>query len=187
MASEPEPAIRVDADFGQEYPGADALATECYANLVRAGDMLYAELGRRLQADFGISPAAGMALSIVEGAGEPLTPTVIAERLIVTTASVTSLLDTLERKGLVRRRPHPDDRRRVLVEVTAEGQAVLDRLLPGLHRMEREMFAGLDDGDKRRLLAMLGRLQARAAEMAAEPAPPLGGERHKPARLLNAE
>jgi DNA-binding MarR family transcriptional regulator len=39
----------------------------------------------------------------------------MAERLIVTTASVTSLLDTLERRGLLERRPDPTDRRRPLI------------------------------------------------------------------------
>ncbi len=178
-----EPAIRVDPDFEDEYPGADARATECYANLIRTGDMLMAEHARRLQADFGISPTAGMVLSAVEGAGRPLTPTDIASRLIVTTASVTSLLDTLERRGFVRRRPHPDDRRRLLVEVTADGQLVLDRLLPGMHAFERRMFEGVPEADMRQLLGLLGRVQARAAELAAEAPQPMGGDRRKPARL----
>lgn len=178
-----EPAIRVDPDFADEYPGADALATECYANLIRTGDMLMGEHARRLQADFGISPTAGMVLSSVEGAGRRLTPTEIADRLIVTTASVTSLLDTLERRGLVRRRPHPDDRRRLLVEVTPDGQLVLDRLLPGMHAFEARMFEEMPEADKRRLLRLLGRVQARAAALVAETPEPMGGERRKPERL----
>ena len=147
--------------------------------------MLMGEHARRLQADFGISPTAGMVLSIVEGAGRPLTPTDIATRLIVTTASVTSLLDTLERRGFVQRRAHPDDRRRLLVDVTPEGQAVLDRLLPGMHAFERRMFEGVPDGDKRRLLKLLERVQQRAADLADEQPAPMGGERNKPARLLD--
>ena len=146
--------------------------------------MLMAEHARRLQREFGISPTAGMVLSTVEGAGHPLSPTAIAERLIVTTASVTSLLDTLEKRGLVVRRPHPDDRRRVLVAVTADGQAVLDRLLPGMHGVERRMFEGLSGADRRRLLKTLGWLQARAAAMAEGPMEPLEGPRRKPERLL---
>jgi DNA-binding MarR family transcriptional regulator len=162
------------------------LATECYANLIRTGDLLLGEHSRRLHADFGISPTAGMVLAIVEGSGGPLSPTVIAERLIVTTASVTSLLDTLEKRGMVRRRPHPDDRRRVLVELTPQGQAVLDRLLPGMHRFERRMFDGLAEEDKRRLLGLLGWVQARAAELAREAAEPMGGRRNRPGRLGRA-
>ena len=36
----PEPLVRVDGDFEDEYPGASALATECFANLWRAADLL---------------------------------------------------------------------------------------------------------------------------------------------------
>ena len=40
---EPEPLIRVGDDFEDEYPGASALATECYANLYRAATMSMSE------------------------------------------------------------------------------------------------------------------------------------------------
>lgn len=50
------------------------------------------------------------------------TPSEIAEQLDITTASVTELLDRMERGGLVRRDRHPDDRRKLLVELTEAGQ-----------------------------------------------------------------
>ncbi len=46
----------------------------------------------------------------------------IAERLLTTTGSMTSLLDTLEKRGLIRRLPHPDDRRKLLVDITPAAQ-----------------------------------------------------------------
>ena len=48
----------------------------------------------------------------------------------ITTGTMTSVLDTLERNGYVKRLPDPDDRRRVLVEITPAAQDVLNRLLP---------------------------------------------------------
>ena len=48
-----------------------------------------------------------------ERAGEPTSPTLLAGDLGLTTASVTALLDRLERAGHVRRTPRRDDRRRV--------------------------------------------------------------------------
>jgi len=50
------------------------------------------------------------------------TPSEIAEQLDITTASVTELLDRMERGGLVRRDRHPVDRRKLLVELTEAGQ-----------------------------------------------------------------
>jgi len=52
-----------------------------------------------------------------ERAGVPASPTWLAGQLRVTTASVTTLLDRLERAGHVRRVPRSDDRRRVDVVV----------------------------------------------------------------------
>ena len=52
-----------------------------------------------------------------ERAGVPASPTWLAAQLRVTTASVTALLDRLERAGHVRRAPRSDDRRRVDVVV----------------------------------------------------------------------
>jgi DNA-binding MarR family transcriptional regulator len=77
-----------------------------------------------------VSNAAAQTLAIIEGAGGPLAPSTIAARLMVTTGSMTSLLDTLERRGLVRRQPHPSDRRQLLVHLTDEGQALVDTFLP---------------------------------------------------------
>jgi DNA-binding MarR family transcriptional regulator len=56
-----------------------------------------------------------------ERAGEPASPTWLAGQLGLTTASVTALLDRLERSGHVRRRARTDDRRRV--DVTVEDSA----------------------------------------------------------------
>jgi DNA-binding MarR family transcriptional regulator len=48
----------------------------------------------------------------------PLTQRQLAERLLLTSGGTTLLVDRLERAGLVRRTPHPDDRRAVLLELT---------------------------------------------------------------------
>jgi DNA-binding MarR family transcriptional regulator len=151
----------VDDDFEREYPGASALATECYANLVRTGDLLIGLHNRQAAADHGLSSTARMALAVIEGAGEPLEPGVIADRLIITAGSMTSMLDTLEKRGLVRRMPHPTDRRKLLVDITDEGNAILEELLPSLHHRERVvMQAALTAREQRALLDLLAKIQA---------------------------
>jgi DNA-binding MarR family transcriptional regulator len=69
---------------------------------------------------FGMGATEMLALGGLAVDG-PSTPTVIAERLQITTPSVTELVDRLERAGLARRRPHDTDRRKVLVELTEDG------------------------------------------------------------------
>lgn len=89
--------VRVDADVEDEFPGADLVATECYANLVRTGDLLIGLHNLQAWNDHRLSASAKQALAILDGASEPLEPGVIAERLLITSGSVTSLLDTLEK------------------------------------------------------------------------------------------
>ena len=60
------------------------------------------------------------------GEGEHLTPKALAESLELTTGSVTSLVDRLERAGLVERTPHPHDRRSLQLELTPEGRSKMD-------------------------------------------------------------
>lgn len=110
-----------------------------------------------------------MALAVIEGAGEPLEPSVIAERLIITSGSMTSMLDTLEKRGLVRRMPHPADRRKLLVDVTDEAVAILDRLLPSLHARERAVVdAALTTDEQRTLLELLAKVQRAGQEEGAD-------------------
>ena len=167
-----EPLIRVGADFEDEYPGASALATECFANLVRAGGLLLGLHNRQTSEQYQLSPSGRSVLAVVEGAGQPLEPSVIAERLTVTTGSMTSLLDNLEKRGLIRRLPHPDDRRKLLIDITPEARAIVDELLPSLHARERDvMDDALTATEQRTLLAYLAKLQQAAAAASGTQAP----------------
>jgi DNA-binding MarR family transcriptional regulator len=173
----------VGDDFEEEYPGAQRLATEVFANLVRTGDLLIALHNRQAWEDHRLSAAGRMVLAVIEGAGQPLEPGVIGERLIITSGSVTSLLDTLERRGLVRRLPHPDDRRKLLVEITPAAEPILDALLPTYHARERRVMAeALSPDEQAELLSMLARVQAAAMAAADAPAP-AAEPRRKPVRL----
>ena len=169
----PEPLIRVGDDFEVEYPGADALATECYANFWRTADMLMELHNRQTREEYGLSPSARQVLAVVEGAGQPLEPSVIAERLLTTTGTMTSLLDTLAKHGLIQRLPHPDDRRKLLVQITPQAQAVIDALLPSLHARERDVIRdALTASEQRQLLRLIAKLQQAAIRASSVPPVP---------------
>jgi DNA-binding MarR family transcriptional regulator len=163
--------VRVGRDFELEFPDARALATECYANLCRTGDLLIEMHNRQSRADYQLSQSGREVLAIVEGAGQPLEPTVIAQRLLITTASMTPLLDTLEKRGLVRRLAHPDDRRKRLVDITPAARQIVDEFLPSFHARERMVIEGaLTVTEQRELVRLLAKVQ-RAAEAASHLAP----------------
>src|ERR1700694_1206284 len=102
--------IQVVPDFAERYPGASPEATEAAMNLVRTADLLVKRISVLVE-PFGLSPSSGLALGILADAESPLPPNQIADRLIISRATVTGLLDSLERRGYVRRMPHLSDRR----------------------------------------------------------------------------
>lgn len=122
--------------------------------LVRAGQELLALIDQSLR-HHKLSRAGREALAVLDGAGEPLSPTTIAERLIVTTASVTSLLDTLERRGLVERQPDANDRRRLLIVITEDGKAIVDQFLPEVVALQTAALATLTETQRRQLVELL--------------------------------
>lgn len=61
----------------------------------------------------------------------PLRACDLAERVLRSPANLTTILDNLERRALVERRPHPDDRRARLVHLTPAGRRLVARVLPG--------------------------------------------------------
>ena len=184
----PSPAtlgvVRVDADFQDEYPGGDPTSTEAYASLCRTGEALLGELDRRIRLTFDMPQAAATALAVIEGAGQPLTPSQVGDRVLIASATMTATLDLLEHRGWIRRTANPDDRRSVLVEITPAGRAVTDQMLPGIRALERSVLSALTADERAHLLDLLAKVLARTAEVAGEQQPePLAGPRVRPARL----
>ncbi len=151
--------ITLPDDFDTRWPGGRRGATEAFMNLVRTADVGMARISRLLR-PFDLTPPSGLVISMLADSG-PLSPSEIGERLIVTRATVTGLLDSLERRGLVRRVAHPTDRRSLLVEVTAEGRRTANRLRKVIHAAEARWLGGLSESERRQLVRILHKLQDR--------------------------
>jgi DNA-binding MarR family transcriptional regulator len=169
-SSEPVVPLRVGAGFEDEFPGASPTATECAMNLVRAASLFLSEADRYRRTVTDLSAAACQVLAIIEGAGEPLPPHVIVARLLVTSGTMTAVLDTLERRGYIVRIPHPNDRRGLLIDITDSARAVVDALLPRIHAAERNVFASLAEHECTTFIELLGRVQAHLQSLKDTPA-----------------
>jgi DNA-binding MarR family transcriptional regulator len=102
-----------------------------------------------------LSHAALNALAVLEGNGGPLPAGELGARMHITSGTMTSVLDTLEGKGYIRRHADPADRRRVLVDLTPTAQAVLDRVLPEVQQLVTAVMGTLDDQALHELLHQL--------------------------------
>ena len=157
-----ETPIRVSADFAAAYPDGSASATECAMNLVRTGDLVLGRVATTLQ-PLELSPAGGLVLGLLKDTGKPCSPNFISDRLIVSPATVTGVLDTLAKHGLVRREPHPNDRRMVLVHLTKAGSRAADKVRRTVHRAEAEWMKPLSEHERAQLTKLLGKVQRHLA------------------------
>ncbi len=149
--------VRLADDFYAQTPDANALATEAVMNTIRTADMLFDRIGRLLR-PLGVSAAGGLVLGLLRDNGA-LSPSQIGERLIVTRATVTGVVDSLESRGYVMRTPNPADRRSLRIELTPEGLAVVAEVRSLIHRHEKEWMSGFSDDELRAYVATHHRIQ----------------------------
>jgi DNA-binding MarR family transcriptional regulator len=90
-----------------------------------------------------------------QGAPYQLSPGALLRATLVTSGTMTNRVDRLARAGHVSRQPDPQDKRGVLVTLTATGRAAVDAALADLLRSERELLTGLDPGQSRELAGLL--------------------------------
>jgi DNA-binding MarR family transcriptional regulator len=155
-----EPMLRVEPSFEQRWPGSSAMATECMMNL---GQFISAFLTRvaALGEPYDIPSANGfIMLMILSQAGRPIAPSMIAERMTLTRGAVSQMLQTLERRDMVRRVRDAGDGRSLLAELTPNGRARIDAFRPVLHRWEAELLSALSSTQQQELLRTVAVLQS---------------------------
>jgi len=108
----------------------------------------------------GLQPGEFDVLATLRRAGDPhaLSPTALYEATMVTSGAMTGRIDRLERVGLVARNPDPSDRRSVLVGLTPDGLARIDRLIKMHVANEQRLLAGLSEVEQTQLLGLLNKL-----------------------------
>ncbi|PWR09913.1 MarR family transcriptional regulator [Micromonospora acroterricola] len=109
-------------------------------------------------APWDVTPSQSRALGVLARHGE-LRPGAIAEHLRIAPRSATEVIDDLQARGLVERRPDPADRRATLVALTQEGERV-SAAIRAARRAEADRFFGhLDDADRDQLARILRTLR----------------------------
>lgn len=122
-------------------------ATACpeeavFVDLVRTADLLSRRTAALLR-DYDLSTTQYNVLRILRGAPEGLLCGEVATRMITRDPDITRLLGRLEKRELVARAREHQDRRRVLVRITSQGQALLTRIEQPLHEVHRAQLGHL--------------------------------------------
>ena len=158
-------------EAAQKYPELDPSACEAFLHLLRAGDEAFHGCETYLAAR-NLSQGRFMVLMLLlDKSGDcphPRTPAQLADLAGVARATMTGLVDTLERDGLVKREPDPVDRRMMSVNLTQRGRAVLGEVMPEHFQRMAALMGHLSEGERKTLVRLLGKILQKPAESAAD-------------------
>ena len=107
----------------------------------------------------GVSMARAKALLVVDVDG-PIRPRALADQLDCAAASITDMVDGLERDGFVVRTQDPTDRRASLVAITPAGRTAARTARARKYELLDQIFGSLSDAEQRQLNAILARLSS---------------------------
>jgi DNA-binding MarR family transcriptional regulator len=108
-------------------------------------------------AELDLSPPLFRVLNLVDAA-EGQSQQAIGEAVQVPPSRMVALVDELEQRGLVERRPNPADRRIRALFLTAKGRKTLGRGREIAERHEQELTRGMAAADRKRLTELLQRI-----------------------------
>ena len=159
--------IRMGAGFQRLAPAEHAVSVEVVVNLIRA-TRLVLDVVEPVLRGHGLSAPTFAVLDVLVNSEQPVSPTQIAARMLTPAQTLTHLLDTLQRRGLLRRVAHPTDRRSVLVELTPAGREAVMTAARAVIPVEVALLDPISPTSQHRLVTLLGQLQ-RAAHTASRP------------------
>ncbi len=140
------------------YPETDPGAMEVYGALLEISSDILAASNSAL-ARSGMSQARFRLMLHLRRAGsDGLHPMDLASALGVERATVTGLVDGIEKDGLARRLPCRGDRRSILVALTPKGARLMDELAPERLRRVALLMSGLTPAEKKALVRLLDKV-----------------------------
>jgi MarR family 2-MHQ and catechol resistance regulon transcriptional repressor len=137
----------------------DPLAHRALTALLRAEAAVRRRVAAQLTRE-GVSAAGFSVLVVLTTAGGSLELRTLRRRLGWSKANATEVTVTLEERQLVRRRRDPRDRRVVVIELTAAGHDLVERVFPEHADRVTRAFGALDEGEKRSLAELCRKLAA---------------------------
>lgn len=142
-------------------PDMDTTPVAVISRVLRAAQVMQLRLDSLIGAAGGLSHKGDLdTLTALRRAGsrQSLSPTTLAQVGQMTSGGMTNRLDRLESVGLIARNPHPDDRRGVLVSLTAAGADLADEAFALSLDAQRSLLAPLSSSEQRTTARALQKL-----------------------------
>lgn len=159
MSETPYPAARIAAAWQRERPGTPTESIEIVTPIWRLSK-LFADDRNRVLREAGIDAATLDLLSVLRRSGPPYTLSTreLAELTLVTAGAISQRVARAENEGLARRTPGTTGRRTVLVTLTPEGHALIERSVDAVLGREAELVSSLSPQERTALVELLEKL-----------------------------
>ena len=126
-------------------------------HLLRRAHQRHAAIFQEMIGDAQLTPLQFAALAKLDDLGE-VSQNELGRRTAMDAATMQGVIKRLLARGLIDRKPDPEDRRRVVLSLTADGRALIAAAKPNGHAITDETLAGLSDAERRSFLSLLKRL-----------------------------
>jgi DNA-binding MarR family transcriptional regulator len=146
--------------FVTRYPDTDIKAISDFVNLLRACSDISASLDQLLAQHRLLQGRWWVLVLLMREETFTSTPSDLAEKTGVTKATMTGFLDGLEKEGLVQRVLHEEDRRKLQIKLTQQGQQKLDEVMPDYCSRVKALMSVLDSVQRDELLKSVNMLSA---------------------------
>ncbi len=133
-------AVRAEEASARAEPGMS------YA-IARLHQRVFTSITERV-APYGLTALQFTTLSVLSRHGAPLSTSQLARRAFMTPQSMSEVIHALERKGLIKRNPHPNHRRTLPATLTAKGRRVLTACDASVSEFEDAMLDGFSEADR---------------------------------------
>jgi len=147
-------------DYESGVDGNDRMELRVWLRLITCFNLLDGTVRQRLQKAHATTLPRFDVLAQLDRTRAAMSMSELSRRLMVTNANITGLIGRLAREGLVERKAAPRDRRRHMVELTAEGRRLFAAMADDHRVWLRDMTSGLERTEMAALFGLLGRLKS---------------------------
>ena len=138
-------------------------ALDLWIVLARAFESVRAQAETDIR-QYGLTPSEFGVLEALYHKG-PMSLTELQQKILVTSGGMTYLIDQLEKKGHVSRKPIPSDRRACQASLTSKGRKMIARIFPTHAETLEKILAGLSRAEQKTARKLLRQLGQHAAQL----------------------
>lgn len=140
----------------EEKQNQEELSLKLFVVLSRAFQSIRKRVEENIK-ELGLNPTEFAVLELIYSKGDqPIQK--IGDKVLIASSSITYVVDKLEKKGLLQRKPCPNDRRVTFAVITDKGQTFMEEAFPKHQEAIHEILGGLNEEEKEQMIEHLKKL-----------------------------